>query len=73
MRIEEILSGKGKLALPITNEESILLDKIKENNGLDLKTLIGRERNLVELMIRRDIVYIEGNTVKFNELSGPEF
>ena len=73
MKIEEILGGRGKIALPVSNEESSLIDKIKDSGQIDKKTLNEREKNLVDLLIRRDIVYMNGNNVMFNELSGPEF
>jgi hypothetical protein len=73
MKIEEILGGKGKISLPISNEESNFIDKIKKNDGLDIKTLSDREKKLSEMLIRRDVIYIENDKVKFNKLSGPEF
>lgn len=74
MRIVEILSEIGKLDLPISNEESSFIDKIKEqDNSFPWKKLSDREKKLTELLIRRDIVYIKDEAVHFNKLIGPEF
>ena len=74
MKIVEILGGRGLIRLPITNEESYLIERIRESeDGVKYDTLDPRDKKLVELLIRRDIVYVKEGKVIFNKLIGPEF
>lgn len=54
MRIVEIMGG---IKTPITNEESEVLDKIKDNESIDKSDLTEREIILANQLVIKNVLY----------------
>jgi len=61
MRIIELLNGLG---LPLTNEESEILDRFDESEVINKKDLDPREQLLMSSLVNKDVVRRQNNNDK---------
>jgi hypothetical protein len=69
MKIIEIIGG---LRVPLNNEEVDLSNKVKKQTVKEVSDLNDREKQVLLLLVHKNVVNIDGNKITFNGLQHPD-